>query len=191
LAVLLLAAALSIAQDTPQPPAPGMGPGMGLGKGPCMMMDDDDEEDDDMVRGPGMRCLMGIDLSDEQEAGLVKLQRDHQRKMLEMRSDLAGLKGKMMLLLTDDSFSEKKVSELIDKGAGARKKMVLEQVMFMRQLRDLLNADQKVIFDRNLMMAHKGGRGRGPGMGAGMGKGCGMGPCGKGGMVGPPRGRCR
>jgi len=188
MAALLMAAVMSFAQNAPQTPGPM---GMGMGMGPRMAMDDD--EDDDMVRGPGMRCLMGLDLNDEQEAKLAVLQRDHQRKMLEMQSDLSGLKGKMMLLITDDSFSKKKVEEMIEKGSKSRKEMALERVLFMRAIRDMLNADQKILFDRNIMMAHKGGHGMGgPGMGAGMGagKGCGMGPCGKGGMDGSPRG-CR
>jgi len=204
--ILLLAGGMVWAQ-MPAPDKPMSPPGMGCGKfkgeppGRCGMMPDDD---DNFFR-PNMRCLAGLDLSAEQKNKIDKLFLEHHRTMTEMHTEMAGVKGKIALLITSDKFSQSDLNELSRKVSKFAEQMVLKRVEHARQIREVLTPEQRVIFDQGILSRPgKGGPGfhRGMGMrgkgfgcgsgdegccggeGCGMGKmgpagGCGKGPCGQ------------
>jgi len=126
-----------------------MGPGHG---GPGMMMDE----------GPGMfghgsmkGCMMGLDLTEEQEAKFQKMGRDHQRAMLELKTESAGTEDKVKLLLTADKFDQKTADALAKKMGELNTKRMTMKFTHVRQMRDILTPEQQIKFDKNILS--KGG----------------------------------
>lgn len=146
----------------------------GMEKGPDQMMDQDGSG-----FGPMHRCLAGLDLTEQQKQDLAKLQRDQQRKMVEFQTQLAGSQGKMKLFVTDDIFNKSKASALAEEISKIQKEKMMAHVLHLRAVRDLLKDNQKMIFDRNIMSAQKGGPGGKMHLGGhrGMGGGPGCGSC--------------
>ncbi len=136
----------------------GHHPGMGMmGRGGMEMMNDDGP-------GPMMGLLRGIELTDEQRATLDKMRLDNERKMIERRSTMVDLGGKLKLAITADKFSQKDVDEIAAKMGKFHEEGITMHVANVRAIRDILTPEQRVRFDQNILS-------EGPGMGKGMGMG--------------------
>jgi len=149
-------------------PGPSDHPMMGMrgGNGPWWMDQDD--------QPPMGKCMAGLDLDKDQQAKMDLLIRDHQRAMLEMRGNMGGLDGKVKLLLTDEKFDSKKLDKLVDEMSSSRKAMMKAKFEHVRKMRDILTADQKVQFDKQILSGgQRMGKGfkKGPGR-SGHGKCC-------------------
>ena len=122
----------------------------------------------DAPMGPHMALCKGLNLTDEQQIQIQNLKLKHQRAMVELQTDVASLRGKLKLLITDDSFKEKEVNGIVDKLAKAHQKRIQMKVKHLREVRDILTDDQKVRFDQKILSGHLGfGHGPGHGMGPG------------------------
>lgn len=143
-----------------QPPAQGpMGRG---GPGSCCPM------------GPpqmGEKCewLMELKLTDEQRTAIQNLRLEHQKKMVELQSDIAGLKGKLGLLIIDESFNAKEVDKIAGELAKAHQKSVEMRTRHLRTVRDQLTDEQRVMFDQKVLsgridFGHGPEHGKAPGM---------------------------
>jgi Spy/CpxP family protein refolding chaperone len=174
--VLLLGFGLAIAQ----PPSSSMPPKHPEMKGPGhWMMDDNDCT-------PKMRGMMGgLNLNDEQKMQVEKMGLAHQKNMIEMRSETAGLKDKLKLIMTSDKFKQKDADKIIDKLSDSRASHMKAKVAHMREVRNILTPEQKIKFDKRILSG-KGGVSDGHHKGMKGGKGH-KGPHGKKG----PRGMCR
>ena len=150
---LFLMAGLVIAQ--PQAGRPGMGPGHG-----GWMSDQPGPPGAGFHKG-----CMGLNLTDEQQTQIQALRLEHQRKMVELKSETGNLRDKLKLIITDDKFSEKAVSELTGKLAKAQQQRMVMKAKHLRKVRDLLTDEQKVMFDQKVLAGHIGfGHGEGFGM---------------------------
>ncbi len=145
-----------------QPPAQE-----GQGKGPMW-----GHHPPDAPMPPHWAECKGLKLTDEQQTQIQSLKLKHQRAMVELQTDVASLRGKLKLLITDDSFKEKEVNGIVDKLAKAHQKRIQMKVKHLREVRDILTDDQKVRFDQKILSGGLGfGHGPGHGMGAGMKQG--------------------
>lgn len=158
---VLLTSGLSLAQMPPD--HPGMGfrkdcDGRGMGMGPRWMDKDDDDE-------MGFRCMEGLDLTEEQQKEIARLRKDHQRKMLELKSEMDGFHAKMKLMMTDENFDKKGFEKALDKAGEHHKKVALAKADHMQSIRKILTPEQRDIFDSKILHG-KGGPGQG-----GFGKG--------------------
>ncbi len=160
--VLLLGFGLAIAQP-PTEMMPSKNPEM---KGPGhWFMDDDDFT-------PKMKGMMGgLQLNDEQQMQVEKMGLAHQRNMIEMKGEIAGLKDKLKLLITSDKFNQKDADKIIDQLSNNRAKHMKAKIAHMREVRNLLTPEQKIKFDKRILSGkggpgHSGGKGMkgGPGM---------------------------
>jgi len=100
---------------------------------------------------PGRECLAGLDLSDKQKQQIAKLKRDHHRKMVELGSKMAGMRGKIKLMITGEDFKQSDLNELCQNIGKFHERMVQMRVNHMRQIRNLLTDEQKVIFDQRVL----------------------------------------
>lgn len=109
---------------------PGFGPMMGMG-------------------GPGQ--VMGMNLTEDQQKKIAELKRDHQRKMIEIASEEAGLHGKVKLMITADRFKQSDADDLTEKITRFQRDRMTAHIQHMRTVRDLLTPEQRVKFDQNVM----------------------------------------
>ncbi|MBM3326058.1 MAG: periplasmic heavy metal sensor [Calditrichaeota bacterium] len=167
---LFLTALLALFIATVAVAQPMMAPGrMDCGKHRGMAMMADRPTID-----PLGRCLMGIDLTDQQKKDVEKLALEHQKKMLEQHAKMVDLKSKMKLALTSDKPNIDDLAVKIGKLHEEKAKM---KANHLRKMRDILTPDQRITFDRNILTI--GGGHCKSRMGCGAGRmGCGMGPCG-------------
>ncbi len=100
-------------------------------------------------------CMMGLDLTEKQQAKFQKMGRDHQRAMLELKTESAGMEGKIKLMLTDEKFDKKKAEAFAKKMGELNTKRMMMRFNHVREMRDMLNPEQQVKFDKNIMS--KGG----------------------------------
>jgi len=167
---IVLALAVVAFTETPAPPAaadntpgmapmcrgmgpgmgPGMGRGMGKGMGPCMT---------GQCGGMGGMCAM-LNLNDDQQKNIAKLQQDHRRKMIKFKSDLHSADVALKLLITDDKYDAGKVDAAIENISKLKKDMLKAKIAHQKAVRELLTTEQQVIFDQKILS----------------GKGCGAGP---------------
>lgn len=169
LAVLLVTGGMVIAQMPqadkpslpPEPPAPccGFGPGHGWGMGKGMMQQDG-----------GMRCIEGMNLTDEQKKKINEMRLAHQREMVKFQNEMAGTQNNIKLMITADKLSKSEVKDLAGKIGAVHGKMVMNRINHMRQVRDILTHDQRVMFDQKILAGDHG-----PGFGKGMKRGRGHG----------------
>ena len=152
LAVTFLLAGTAIAQP---------GPGMGMGKRPG-------NQQGDIVPPMGQMqgCIKGLNLDDDQKAKIEKLRLEHQKEMLALRTETAGLRDKLKLLITADKFDQKAVNDLSDKIAKTHEKRANMMAKHLRSVRDILNDEQKVKFDQHVISGKMGFHG--PGFDQGM-----------------------
>jgi len=169
LAVLLVLGGAAMAQppkmmDDSPAPFPGHPP-MGM-----KMMHGCDDDDD-----APMRCLDDIDLTDEQEAKLEKMALDHHRKRLERRAVMVDLQTRLKLAITAEKFNQKEIDDLAAKIGKFHQEAVSLKVGHLREVRAILNDEQRIEFDQNLLKCGPG-KGMGKGRFKKMGRGMGCGP---------------
>ena len=121
-----------------------------------------------MGQGPMKGFMKGLDLTEEQEAKLEKISRDHQRAMLELQTESAGTESKVKLLLTADKFDKDKAKALATKMGELNTKRMMMRFEHVRTIRDMLTPGQQIKFDKKVMSADGPGKG---GMGMGGKKG--------------------
>ncbi len=142
IAVLTLSLVAGLAMAQPQAGRPGMGPGHGGW----------------MSNQPGPppeagfhKGCMGLNLTDEQQKEIQALRLAHQRKMVELKSETGNLRDKLKLVITDDKFNEKAVSDITGKLAKAQQQRMEMKAKHLRKVRDLLTDEQKVKFDQKVL----------------------------------------
>lgn len=123
--------------DKPGCPGQQMGPNPGMMGGMCSDLDD-------------------LKLSDEQRSAIRDLRLEHQKKMVGMQSENAGLQGKLNLMIIDDKFNSKEADKIIIQIAEAKQNKMKTHVAHLRKVRDLLNNDQKVLFDQRILSGKMG-----------------------------------
>ncbi len=149
IAALLLSSGLAIAQppapmELPSPPSP---PGWGMKRGPSQGM---------------MGHCRGLNLTEEQRAEISKLRLEHQREMVELRSDMVALRNKLKLQITADKFNQSEVDGITAKLSKLHQKLTQMHVKHLRQVREKLTPDQRVKFDSKVLSCEMGpGHGRG------------------------------
>ncbi|MCF7810115.1 Spy/CpxP family protein refolding chaperone [bacterium] len=142
--ILLLTVTVTSAQPGRGMMAGQGGDGQQMGPRPGMM-------------GGGM-CgdLDDLKLSDEQRLAIRDLRLEHQKKMVEMQTENAGLQGKLNLLIIGDKYNSKEADKIIAKIAEAKQNKMKMHVNHLRKVRDLLNDDQKVLFDHRILSGRMG-----------------------------------
>ncbi|MDP8239715.1 MAG: Spy/CpxP family protein refolding chaperone [Candidatus Hatepunaea meridiana] len=155
---VLLTAGFALAQQAGPGPR-GMGQGWQMDKpsGPPM--------------GPRGDCMPMMNLTDEQRSNIQKLRLEHQRSMVEMKSETANYHSKLKLLIAGDKYSEKAVKDLAGKIGDAKKKHIQLKADHLRKVRNLLDDDQKIRFDQKVLSGgfdFGGHPGPGHGMKSGM-----------------------
>lgn len=162
LTITLLAVLLIVGATIAQPPGQGFGRGQGErdGMGP-------------MQKGGSGMCMRSLNLSDDQQATLQKMRLEQQRKMVGLKTEVADLKGKLKLILTNDKFDKKEADRIISEMAKFHQTKMDMHIQHLRKVRDILNDKQKVIFDQKVLSGqmdifHRGGHK--PGMHPGMGQ---------------------
>ncbi len=171
LALILISAGTTLAQHPKEmgAPMPGMMP---PGHPPMGMAMDDDED--------GMKhCMMGIGFTDEQQAKLDKMRLEGQRTQVEKKAQMADLQAKLKLAMTAEKFSQKEIDDVAAKMGKFHQEAILMKAKHVREVREMLTAEQRIKFDQSILDGKMGPGGRSPGfgMGHGMGKGhdCGSG----------------
>jgi len=172
LALILIGTSSLIAQPKDmQAPMPGMmppgHPPMGMGR---MGMDNDDD-----CCMPG--DMQGIKFTDEQRAKLDKMKLEVQKIRLEKKAQMVDLHAKLKLAMTAEKINQKDIDDIATKMGKFHQEAILQRAKHMREVRDMLTAEQKIQFDQRILGGGMGGcfDGPGPKMGRGMGMGHGGG----------------
>lgn len=111
--------------------------------GPMMKMEQMDP--------PIMGCMLGIELSEEQKSKILKIRVDHQKEMTKLSQDIANIRGQRKLLATSDNFKQSELNDLTKKVSKFHEQKVQVQVKHLRDIRDTLTEDQRLIFDKNVL----------------------------------------
>jgi Spy/CpxP family protein refolding chaperone len=155
----------------PDQPGPGAepfgGPHWGMGEGRNMGEADeccgmDDRWDD-------------LKLSDEQRTKLDKLRLEQQTKMMDWRNEMATAHTQLQKLIIADKADEKSVNDAAAKLGKLHEQKARLMATHLRQVRELLTEEQRLVFDRMVLAGPmgKGMRGNHPGSGMGpMGRRC-------------------
>ena len=102
-------------------------------------------------KGEMHRAMMGIDLTEKQEIALDQLKRDHKIKMIELKSQMAGIHAKGKLLIVDDDVKDSEIKDFASKISKFSGEMVVERMSHSRKVRGLLNEEQRLRFDNNIL----------------------------------------
>lgn len=121
--------------------------------------------------GPG-KCMDDLKLTKDQETKIEALRLDHQKKMIDLRSDLEKTQLEMKQLLAKGDYSRADYLALTAKLGKAREALQTSRANHQMDIYDLLDKDQKATW--NKFRADRPGKG-GMGMGMGQGKGYGKG----------------
>lgn len=120
-------------------------------------------------------CVTALDLSDEQQTQIDELRLSHLKNMQTNRNKMNELRARKQTLMTSDS-ELKEVNSVIDEMSVLHTKMMKVTAKHRKDVRSLLNDEQKIIFDsHNERGMHRGhgfrnGRGRGNGAGVAYGR---------------------
>lgn len=121
----------------------------------------------DNVQGPGMGygrgdCAAIIpDLTEDQEAKILKLRNEHFRKAEQKRAEIGEKQARLNTLRVAEVQDVKAIDKNIDELAALRADLMKAREAHRREVKALLTDDQKVWFDANA------GQGRGRGFGNG------------------------
>lgn len=103
------------------------------------------------------------DLTEEQEAQIVKLRNKHLRKAELKRAEIGEKRARLNSLRLAENQDVNAIDKTIDEMTSLQASLMKAREAHRRELRALLSADQKVWFDANA------GQGRGQGFGNGQG----------------------
>jgi Spy/CpxP family protein refolding chaperone len=111
-----------------------------------------------------------LDLTEDQSAKIEKIRLDALKKTTELQNQIREKRAKLISLQTADNADMKAIDKLIDEIAALRTQIQKVNAKKHQDIRNLLTADQKVIFDKNFSSrgcghgrAGKGNRGGGNG----------------------------
>ena len=88
-----------------------------------------------------------LNLTDEQQSALKKLQVTHQKEMLPLRNELGEKKAKMRTLQTAENADLKAINALIDEISLIKTKMAKAKAAKHQAIRKLLTEEQRLQFD--------------------------------------------
>lgn len=148
-----------------QPYGRGQGRGFGPGNGPAVI-----------ERGEDCRLPS---LTEEQKAGMEKLKTQHLRKTNLIRAEIAEKQARMNTLRLAETQDVKAMDKTIDEISKLKGDLMKERESHRREIRSLLNDEQKAVFDAHRgrgLGERKGFRGDRPGRGE-YGRGPGRGEC--------------
>ncbi len=158
-AAILLVASLAAAQG----PGDGrFGKRQGQGQGQGMGWDGD---------GPGMRLermANRLDLSDDQQEAIAKLQGDARAASLGLRKEMMVLRHAMKGEMMKDEPNKKNVLGIADDLGDLRKQMQVNRLETRLAVRELLTPEQR---DKMLFLGQGFGQGQGGGQDRGFGQG--------------------
>lgn len=103
-----------------------------------------------------------LDLTDEQQSQMEDLRLKFEKEKLPLQSQIQKLRSDLKLELVKDQFDQKKVDQLVDQINSARKEIQKKRISHMREVRNILNDDQKKKFDMHVLSDRKFGRGNAP-----------------------------
>ncbi|MBN2349390.1 MAG: Spy/CpxP family protein refolding chaperone [Bacteroidales bacterium] len=142
-------------------------------------------------RGAGWtdQCRMLPDLTEEQQVQLNDLRIAHLKEMAPLRNQLNEKKAHLQTLSTVENPDMKSINKTIDEMGSIKTQMMKNRAAHQQQVRNLLNDEQKLVFDSRKhgpdfrtycdgygRGKHQGrGQGNGPGNGQGYGRGFGPG----------------
>lgn len=121
----------------------------------------------DNVQGPGMGygrgdCTAIIpDLTEDQEAKILKLRNEHLRKAEIKRAEIGEKQARLNSLRVAETQDANAIDKNIDELASMRASLMKDREAHRREVKALLTDEQKVWFDANT------GQGRGRGFGVG------------------------
>ncbi len=118
--------------------------------------------------GPG-KCLDDLKLTKDQETKIEALRLEHQKKMIDLRSDLAKTRLEMKQLLSKGDYTRAEYLALTAKLGKAREALQTSRANHQMDVYDLLDKDQKAVW--NKFKADRPGGGKGMGYGKGFHKG--------------------
>ena len=133
---------------------------------------------------PGRGMMLRPQFTDEQEQAIQKIRDKYEDQRVGLHNKLGVAADELRKLLEADSPDLGKVETKIEEMAGLRLEIVKQRLRQHGDIRGLLDADQRVLFDRGLGRIFGDGmpgcqmRGMGPGA-------CGVGPGARPGMSGP------
>ncbi|MGE5401178.1 MAG: Spy/CpxP family protein refolding chaperone [Ignavibacteriales bacterium] len=124
-------------------------------------------------RPPARQKLMQeLNLSQDQKDQIAKLKLDHQKEMVDLKSEVEKNRIEMKNLFLGKDIDENKILDLSKKNSDIQAKMKTSSIQNWFKIYNLLNDDQKAIFRKNAPMMGERMKGkfmgRRPGMGRGM-----------------------
>lgn len=114
---------------------------------------------DDGTRQRMHRMEKMLDLTDEQQSQIEDLRLNFEKEKLPMRSQIHKFRNDLKLEMVKDQLDQNKVNQLIDQIGSARMEMQKKRLSHMREVRNILNDDQKKKFDIHVLSDRKLGGG--------------------------------
>ena len=117
---------------------PGQGLGLELGQGLGLR--------NNVLGGQGF--LYGIpDLTEEQESRIIELRTAYLLELNEVQNQLAEKQVQFNILNDAEESDMEAISKYLDEMSKLRNQLILQGITFNKDIRDLLNDEQKVFFD--------------------------------------------
>jgi len=107
-----------------------------------------------------MECK--LDLTDGQQSQMEDLRLKFEKEKLPLQSQIHKLRSDLKLEMVKDQLDQKKVNQIIDQISAAKTEMQKKRISHMREVRNILNDDQKKKFDMHVLSDRKFGRGNAP-----------------------------
>lgn len=142
--------------------------GKGWGDGPCR----------NQPKQPPV--MAALDLNEEQQEQMKEFHTAHLKEMLPIKNKMQELKAELNTLSSGDDVDMKAVNNKIDEISDLHAKMMKMHEANRQEVREILDEEQKVLFDAFHSKRGKGQHGKGSMHRGFHGKGYGRGPCGGG-----------
>lgn len=109
-----------------------------------------------MMGGPE-KMMMGLNLSEEQQAKLADMRLQMQKEMIPLRSDLQSLRSKLKLEIVKDNPDQKVIDNLLTQISDKRKQIMKMRIQHQQELRKLLSPEQRKKFDAMILSGRRFG----------------------------------
>lgn len=103
-----------------------------------------------------------LDLTDEQQSQMEDMRLKFEKEKLPLQSQIHKLRSDLKLEMVKDQLDQRKVNQIIDQISATKTEMQKKRISHMREVRNILNDDQKKKFDMHILSDRKFGRGNGP-----------------------------
>jgi Spy/CpxP family protein refolding chaperone len=109
----------------------------------------------------GMQCIQGdyLKLSDEQKDQMKSLRLEFMKEMTPIKNELEVKKATLKSVSVGDNVDAKKANNLIEEIGDLKTEMAKKQFAQRQKVRNILNDEQKILFDAHA--GNKEGKGRG------------------------------